>query len=253
MNNYCEEKGNKVLEFLDISNQEKWHKEKLIHEDEIPLIEYWKTQSENFLGVIDVQLDLVIGTNHIDYAGKTWLENLGCLKRFSNNYTREFSLSYLKSLNNDSSIHYSRFGDKYIISGDGNHRTHIAKFLGIKYIKAKVTEFSFDIDFYNLINEFRINGLKIKLNENKLFREASWTLNFRNTTIFIYDYKILKLLMHNYKTINIKQIEYKWICFHDKYFSKNEKKYYKLNSTLDFTPEFIILLKKIKTFNRNQK
>ena len=59
--------------------------------------------------------------------------------------------------------------------------------------------------------------------------------------------------MHNYKTINIKQIEYKCICFHDKYFSKNEKKYYKLNSTLDFTPEFIILLKKIKTFNRNQK
>lgn len=85
-----------------------------------------------------VDLNQIIGSDHSDYAGKTWLEALNHLKRPANLYglhcdSKEPNISYYVSHNK--LVYTTNNWTFYIVNNEfgyiveGNHRTIIAKFL----------------------------------------------------------------------------------------------------------------------------
>ena len=98
---YCKENGYRRLEQLSVSNLSDWYDFKLIYIESFPNKKYWETLPSKYIKSFDIPLEKIIGTSHIDYSNKSWIENLGCLKRFSLHYTKEHwnHISNLKKLN----------------------------------------------------------------------------------------------------------------------------------------------------------
>jgi hypothetical protein len=85
---------------------------------------YWSDQES-------INIHRVVGTQHPDYQGKTWLEFLNGGKRMDINLPLHHSNPgyYLDTEPKSPSMHYvSLDGLNYYVSVDGNHRTCIAKF-----------------------------------------------------------------------------------------------------------------------------
>ncbi|MEL4308950.1 hypothetical protein [Joostella sp. CR20] len=197
MQNYCLNKGVERLKQFEIAEFEEWYYDKLIYYNDYPNIDYWKTLPHTYHEASDVPLKKVIGTNHINYANNTWLENLGCLKRFSSYYTREYSTKYFDSEDRKPTNSYAKFGDDYIIT-EGNHRTHSAKFLGYESIKGHVTEYFFDHELFNSVNDYKKEKLSLTIPDN-IYSEAIWNLEIENIQIYIHGYKMLKSFIQLYK------------------------------------------------------
>jgi hypothetical protein len=148
LDNYCLETGLKRLKSMGIdANEILWRNEIVQNPNLIPNYEYWEYShsSENQL----VDTGKIIGTHHCDYYEKSWVEMLGCLKR-ANSLTKESALKWSKE--KLWSISLDNFGGAFYISGDGNHRVTLSKFLGIPdinvgcvaYYQFKQTRFDFD-------------------------------------------------------------------------------------------------------------
>ena len=122
----------------------------------------------------------------------------------------------------------------------------IAKFLGLTHIKANVTEYVFDYEFFNLINEFRTLKFIVNSESSNIYRGMTWKLKLDNLTFIINSFELLKEFIQFYKTINIswldlKIIQIKQLIKRDKI----ENSFY-INSNIDFTKALTIELKKSK-------
>jgi len=73
----------------------------------------------------------VVGSAHPDYIGYTWIDMLKIGKRMSLNLTLLFNNPeyYFANEKKEPDMHYTRIDDEIYISGEGNHRTAIAKVL----------------------------------------------------------------------------------------------------------------------------
>lgn len=86
---------------------------------------------EEWRGHLGVLLDMVRGTVHPDYAGKSWFWLLRHGKRMPHNLEMlvlnpEYYFTPGKKL---PTMSYLSFGGDFYVYGDGNHRTCLAKFL----------------------------------------------------------------------------------------------------------------------------
>jgi len=73
----------------------------------------------------------VIGTAHPDYAGYSWIDMLKIGKRMLLNLRllKENPGYYFETSRKKPDMHYTRVNERLYISGEGNHRTSIAKVL----------------------------------------------------------------------------------------------------------------------------
>ena len=86
---------------------------------------------EEWMGHVGVSLDMVKGTVHPDYAGKSWFWLLRHGKRMAHNLEMliENPGYYFTPAKKLPTMSYLSFGDDFYVYGDGNHRTCLAKFL----------------------------------------------------------------------------------------------------------------------------
>ena len=236
------------LQILGISQHSDWFDEQVLKAEDIPNYKFWNTLPTKNIGVIDVPLKNVIGTNHTDYSNNLWIENLGKLKRFSSCFTEQYSNNYFNTLNQSTSISMSKYGDDFII-GEGNHRTHCAKFLGIQHIKANVVERFFDSELYNLVINCEHLGFSIS---DQIFREGVWQIEINNVIFCINKFEILNHFVSLFKTTKITWFETKKIKLKNKFFlkGKSDKIYfYHLRKITDFDKKIINIIKALKVLS----
>lgn len=240
------------LRQLGINNYENWYDEFPIYIDNFPDLMYWNILPTKDLGIVEVPLKNVIGTDHISYGkGYTWLKNLGNLKKFKKWYTKKSFLDYFNSnINQGLGIYLYKFGNKYIIGG-GNNRIHIAKFLNIPYLNLPVHEHFFDEEFFNLINRYIELGIPLNIPEKNLTRVYTWIINFKDIlTIGLHGFDTLKKFLEIYESISLD-----WsTSFKTKIFllfnsDSNKFKHIYVNNDFDLQTISLIRILKFNIFN----
>lgn len=102
-----------------------------------------------------INVQRVIGTDHWDYQGKTWLEFLQSGKRMQRNLQAlvDNPNYYLELVQRQPSIFYNTTdGINYYIGADGNHRTCLAKFFLAEHDKAQLHNVT--LNHYEVQTEF---------------------------------------------------------------------------------------------------
>ncbi|GBE49104.1 hypothetical protein BMS3Bbin13_00003 [bacterium BMS3Bbin13] len=159
--------------------------------------QYWSGQQS--INVFDV-----VGTQHPDYAGRSWLEFLREGKRMGINLDlqRENPDYYLEDRPKLPGMYYrSVDGSRWFVAEDGNHRTAIARFMfhemgrsmlhGVTVIKYKTDQRAMEVAaaVSGLVDE---RGLRVRLEtcRTKLSREDTggwmreeWRLDFEWTDL----------------------------------------------------------------------
>lgn len=220
-------------------NFQNWCFDRVISEEEIPNLEYWKSLPTIEHKRHTVDLSKVIGTGHPDYPSKNWIVMLGNLKRCRSEFNYELCHDFFQNSNySDSDFRYNKFGDIYIIQG-GNHRTCIAKFIGIETLNAKVTEHFFDFELFNLHSDIR--RLNIDFQSERVGRNVAIQFNFMKNSIRIVDFQLQKDFIAFYKNIEydyFDDLKAKWYI----YTKKNDfDRIIKLKSNKDFNKVFLEL------------
>ncbi len=135
-----------------------WQNEIVQNPKNLEDFEYYKG-SGKFEENILVNLDDIIGTHHIDYQGKKWIEMLGCLKHGH----QKSSIDSEKWISKLNTIQLSMYNGKFYVSGDGDRRVCYAKFSGHKKLKIRyVTVFELDKKHINYRD--KIIQLNLKIN-----------------------------------------------------------------------------------------
>lgn len=176
-----------------------WCFEPVISEEEIPNYDFWHSLPSVEHKDHTINLLKVKGTGHPSYPSKNWIILLGRLKRCKPCYTYESSLKFFKSGNySDSDFGFAKYGDIYIING-GNNRTCLAKFIGIETFIAKVTEYFFDTELYELFNWFR--NIDTNVEENQKRRDCEFNFTIMSQPVIIDGFQLKKDFISFYENL----------------------------------------------------
>lgn len=204
IDNY-EIKINERLQQLEIAKRKEWYDDTLKYYTKFTHLEYWNSLPTKELGYVDIPLNRVIGTNHKNYKNKSWIENLGRLKRFYSSYSKSSCLDYFAS-QEKKDISYRKLGDDYFIMS-GNHRTHIARFLGLTKIQGSVTEHFFDQELFDLINRYDEHHLELECMNAKVYRDARWKVSIDTASVYIHGYDLLKEFVDYYERCKVSKLD----------------------------------------------
>lgn len=166
--NFNAKKGYELLQKLGVDATKLHWKDDIVFDMRLLTnYDYWEcfdTSSET------VPVDKIVGTCNGKYTNKSWIEMLGCLER-TNDITRESAISKAK---NTQFMCLNKFGDKYYISADGNHRVCLSKFLGLKTMDVgfvshhKFNQARYDLDLSlkreaeKILENSKIEGINCK-------------------------------------------------------------------------------------------
>ena len=144
MDNYLLNKGFERLKELNPDFEyQQWFFDRTLNMENVENRAFFKELNKTY-ELEKFQPIHIVGTFHVDYADKMWIEMLGALKRYNvNNIKAKGSLKAY--INDRRAIRLCKFGGEYYIA-EGNHRFCMAKFLNMTIDKVVVTEFEFDIE-----------------------------------------------------------------------------------------------------------
>lgn len=103
----------------------------------------------------EICIKKVIGSTHINYIHKSWLEMLSNLKRHKTDCDVELIRQIILRENDDKSV--CQYNDNYYIT-EGNHRFCQAKFLGISKVYCSVSKYKFNHQDFSLYKELINNN-----------------------------------------------------------------------------------------------
>ena len=155
--------------------------------------EYWEDNA-------NIPVSKIVGTQHPDYIGLTWEELLHKGKRMHINLplADENPGYYYSDEKKLPTMSFNRYKDLYYVSGDGNHRSAIAKFLfyfsgsthlnGVTFYEYKVNDKGYALveKLKDAIAQKRLS-LKINTLRAAIAREdgAGWKRDHFSTTLII--------------------------------------------------------------------
>ena len=221
-----------------------WCNTMVISAEEIELFKFYNKEVP--LGNQKVYLKDVVGTTHSSYNGKgpfsepcTWIEFIGRLKRFKEGYyTADEFIKYFNSEkfyknHNSEPIFYSKYGDKYIIDGGGNHRTVQAKFCDIEYIIAKVEEWILDKEMLEIYEKLQVERLFPKIGGEikgkdvyRYERQDNWELKIGEDFFVFINFETIKKFIELYDSTYFNSISMKLKSIFNKEFKINDGKIY---------------------------
>ena len=185
---------------------------------------YWS--NSEIVNVFDV-----IGTAHPNYIGLTWIDILKAGIRMHINLPllKQNPIYYFEQTTKIPDMHYTKINNKLYISGEGNHRTAIAKVLfsftghylfgGVKYVAYEI-----NFDYYKIFNElneyFLQKRLPIQLHLIKKTEKredtANWFKEYYSLFVKIKNLKKNKEQIINISELKNLEIEIKKASFFDK-------------------------------------
>lgn len=149
-----------------------------------------------------VPVEKIVGTNHVSYIGRKWIDLLYNMKRFSEYYNVNNFLSFTETENfTRSGIYYIRYGDLYF-TGGGNHRTCQAKFSNLKYIKTDLIEYIFDIkmfDIFNFLIEENLMPIIKEGGHGRYYRFSSWKIYMNSKEYYFQSFEAIEKFVKYYK------------------------------------------------------
>ncbi|GMN06318.1 hypothetical protein MTsPCn5_17070 [Croceitalea sp. MTPC5] len=240
---YCANCGLERMGILDSTLKFKqWHFKQCLDEKDMPFYDFWQIIPSKHNKNQKVPTNRIVGTRHPDYHSKMWLEVLGCLKRFE---ARNWDSSTFAKKYNDGGISFSKYDDKYFITG-GNHRATIAKFFELEYLEVPVTEYYLDKEFYGLYRV--VSDLNMQPKLRYYSRSSDWILwvygrpvyfeNFNMTSNFLKYYLEIEV---NYKTLLKNKL--------NSFLPKKEESYHIRNIEQLASLKDVIILHKLKLSN----
>lgn len=143
----------------------------------------------------EICIKKVVGTTHINYYHKAWLEMLSNLKRHKNDDDIEFITKIILRKNDDKSV--CQYNDNYYIT-EGNHRFCQAKFLNIEKVHCCVSKYKFNHQDYNLYKELTDNNFTCNYSYGE-FKD----IQLDNTYIYLSSKEDIPKLISAYKTMRI--------------------------------------------------
>ena len=153
--NICLQNGFKRLKQIkpDFTYQ-KWFFDKTIDKTNIDNFSFY-TDSYKSIEVESISAKSIVGTTHSNYINLMWIEMLGGLDRFDSNVgsKNEMLQQFMNTQKQEKKV--SKYGDFYIISGEGNHRICLSKFLDIDITNAQVSECEFNDKYYTCWHELK--------------------------------------------------------------------------------------------------
>ncbi len=162
---FCAKRGiDHFQELFGKSPRFPWQHNIVKSEKSVPDYDFYKKHTNIFLNNTTVCLDQIKGTMHCDYVGKEWIEMFGCLKK-SMAHSEKNAKEWISE--KSSGIILNQYGDQYFISGDGNHRTCYAKFLGLKdLVVGTIQVYELDQSHLNFHKQLKqLKELKLHINE----------------------------------------------------------------------------------------
>lgn len=193
-----------------------------------------------------VNVHRVVGTNHWDYQGMTWLSVLMSGKRMKNNLQdlMDDPRYYLQSVIRQPSIYYNTVdGLNFYIGADGNHRTCLAKFFLGEQEKSQlhnvtINHYQVDTAFFRCYQQLKLivqtMALKVDLNPeiSSVGREdtAGWKMDRYQTHLIWKDFQSGRVLKLKH--------------------ADAEQKLLDLYLEMNATPAWVSLLKKLLPWSR---
>jgi len=130
-----------------------------------------------------IDIKRVIGTDHDSYNNKTWLEVFYSLKRGDNIVMALLMIEYYDRLqkkdNKIGLISFIKMDDEYYIS-QGNHRACMAKFKGIAFIYAPMTEYKTDYEYKGYYEKLKQLSLKVDILTHDEYENMKFRYNLHN-------------------------------------------------------------------------
>lgn len=157
---YCENKG--IEHYIDLFGKKPdfpWQNHIVQFPEQLDDFEYYK-YSGRYEKDLVIDLEDVVGTHHIDYRGKKWIEMFGCLKH-GHQKSAESAEKWLSTMTNTISL--NKYDGKYYVGGDGNHRVCYAKFLGYKKLKVHSVSF-YELDEKHINYRGQLINLNLEIN-----------------------------------------------------------------------------------------
>ncbi|WP_447897676.1 hypothetical protein ACFZN0_23575 [Pseudomonas aeruginosa] len=177
-----------------------WASEVLLSwEEAYPPEKHAFLQSHYWTETGSINVFRVVGTDHWDYQGRSWLDFLTGGKRMQRNLQAllDNPSYYLQPTERRPAIHYNTLdGLSFYVGSDGNHRTCIARFFLAEQQKSQLHDvtlnhYQVNDSFYRLYGQLRqqllLQGLPVQIHPERvqLGREdtAGWKMDTYQTTL----------------------------------------------------------------------
>lgn len=149
-----------------------------------------------------VPVEKIVGTTHVKYIGRKWIDLPYKMKRFSDFYNVNNFLNFTETENfTKSGIYYIKYGDLYF-TGAGNHRTCQAKFSNLMHIKTDLIEYIFDFKMFQIFNFLTNENLMPIIKEGgygKYYRFSSWKIYVNSKEYFFQSFEAIEKFVKYYK------------------------------------------------------
>lgn len=200
---YCTAKGLERLHSFNINFKlKKWCSEKAIYNRNVK--DYPLYTTSRILGKCQIPVINIVGTSHVNYAEKTWLQVLGNLKRFENKWTKENFLEFTQSDSFHSGLSFDKYGEIYCV-GQGNHRTCQIKFSELEYVTVDVTEHILNTKLSNIFNKLSQYNL-VDTNDYRginFHQEMQWSVKLNGKHILIKNSYLVEEFINVYETTKV--------------------------------------------------
>lgn len=240
-----------------------WYKDVVIRKDQVENFNSYESYIE-YTGKVNPQL--IKGIEYADayyyYSEITWKELLNNLKRFGeirqNHSTYSSLVDHIHRYHeNDPNKLLFKYGETYI-TGSGQHRMALAKFLEVPEVEVKVIEFKFSHEKYNKyliykrqIKELVENGL-LEREENSFLNNNHFSfppLSVAGKTVFVSE-DLMDVFLKRYMEIKsfgwLNEVKVKIESFPESSYSS----FFQVNNTKDLSS--IIPLLRLHKFRRKR-
>jgi hypothetical protein len=240
-------KKNFLAQFNSEFKIKEWCFEKTIYIEDFENYKFYN--SEIYYKEYDVPIEKVIGTDHVDYIDRRWIDLFGNMKRSKSYWSKVNFLEFAKTSEFSKGYSYAKFGDAYFVT-QGNHRNCEAKFSELQSVRVPVTEYILDVEMlenWNFLNKERFLPI-IEDGYNRVYyRTFKWTLTVCQEKIIFHDFEAVKRFITHYKKIKMTIKES--FCFFlqdNRLLSKGNEAYYRISDNYNQLNYFIYKHKKNK-------
>lgn len=232
-----------LIQFNSSFKIKEWCFEKTIYIEDFKDYKFYNR--EIYHEEYDVPIGKVIGTDHIDYIGKRWIDLLGNMKRFNSDWNKINFLEFTKTPEFYNGYSYAKYGDAFFVT-QGNHRNCEAKFSELKSLRVPITEYILDVEMlenWNFLNDERFLPVINNGHYGVYYRTLSWTIIINQESVLFHDFEAVKKFITHYREMKLTIQELCYFFFANKglLFNKNNiALYYRVSDNYNQLNKLII-------------
>lgn len=184
-----------------------WHQEKL---KSLLDIDYFYRTKVGLRTRKRVLLSQITGTLHDRYAGASWLEMLGNLKKAVPEARARY-LSYYDAYKDHLGLALQQHGPDYLVTG-GNNRLCTWRFAGKESIMVEVQEYRLDVELRAAAKNLAAQHINIvRLDEHQLQPMGEWKLQLGRLVVKCMTREDVLAFAQAYALLSVQGLDWLWL------------------------------------------